>query len=193
MEVDDCTLMARYAHGDRDSFDELYRRYERRVFGFFLQRTRSQDRAAELFQEAFLRLHRFRDTYDPDRPFSSWLFQIARNVLNDDFRRMLRMREVSLSDHPEPSRSLGIEETAGLRQELALVFRDMSIEQAQIVVAAKVGGVPYATLAADLGRSVASVRQIASRTLRRMHSTRIEQIDLGDGPPAQARMAKWPR
>lgn len=68
-ELSDETLMAAYRDGDAVAFEELFRRYESRAYGFFLKRTASPERAQDLYQELFLRVHRARDRYDPARPF----------------------------------------------------------------------------------------------------------------------------
>lgn len=83
----DEALMAADAQGDPAAFDELFARYERRAYAFFLQRVRSPERAADLFQELFLRIHRSRETFRPEGRFAPWLYRIARHVLVDDFRR----------------------------------------------------------------------------------------------------------
>ena len=79
----DEVLMRRYARGDFSAFDELFRRFEPRAFAYFLKRTRSRERAQDLYQELFLRLHRNRHGYDPDRAFAPWFFQIARLRLEE--------------------------------------------------------------------------------------------------------------
>ena len=85
--ISDETLMGRYVAGDSAAFNELFRRYERRAFAYFVKRTRSRERAQALYQELFLRLHRARDVYDSGRPFAPWFFQIAHHLLIDDERR----------------------------------------------------------------------------------------------------------
>ena len=65
VELSDETLMDLYARGDGLAFDELFARYQQRAYAFFLRHTRSEDRAAELYQELFLRLHCAREGYDP--------------------------------------------------------------------------------------------------------------------------------
>ena len=83
----DSQLMERYALGEGKAFDELFRRYEGRLYAYFLRRTRSPDAARELYQELFLRIHRFRARFDPSRGFESWFFTIASHVFVDHLRR----------------------------------------------------------------------------------------------------------
>ena len=70
-------LMARVASKDDDrAFDELYHRHARRVMGFIMRQLSDSDRAADLVQDAFLRLWSSRERYIADKCFSTWLFSL---------------------------------------------------------------------------------------------------------------------
>jgi RNA polymerase sigma-70 factor (ECF subfamily) len=170
-ETPDGLLMRRYADGDGAAFDELFRRYEQRIFSFFLQRTRSRDRAADLYQQLFLRLHRARASFDPERPFAPWVFRIATRLLADDARLAFRRWELPLDGQPAllelPEQERRLERS---RQVEGLLAR-LSSEEQRVLVAAKVAGVGYADLARDLGKSVAAVKQLASRAMRRLRTS----------------------
>jgi RNA polymerase sigma-70 factor (ECF subfamily) len=72
--------------GDPTAFDRLLERYQRRLFGFLLRRVPLQH-SEDLFQETWLRVVRARESFDPARRFSTWLFQIANNLCRDGARR----------------------------------------------------------------------------------------------------------
>ncbi len=168
MDVSDSELMERYANGDAVAFEALFARYERRAFQYFMRRTGSNDRASDLYQELFLRLHRFRDRYDPSRPFAPWFFQIAHNVLVDEARRAARQQEVALDDEGTSSLEQGPENHIDLRRRALLLLNRLPAEQGAILVAAKVEGLEYGEIANRAGRSVDAVKQSASRALRRL-------------------------
>lgn len=170
----DETLMARYADGDGEAFDELFRRYERRAYGFFVRRTGSPERAQDLYQELFLRIHRARDRYDPSRPFTPWLFQIANRLLVDDLRRAFRSHEVSLGDREPRSLRQEGEAIVANREQLAQLLDGLSPEERYVVLSAKVEGIGYPELAERLGKSVDAVKKMASRAVQRLRA-RAEQ------------------
>ena len=86
--LSDEDLMARVASKDDDSaFDELYHRHAWRVMGFIMRQLSDSDRAADLVQDAFLRLWSSRERYIVDKCFSTWLFSIAYNLLKNEYRR----------------------------------------------------------------------------------------------------------
>jgi len=169
-EIPDEALMARYADGEAEAFDELFRRYEPRAYAFFLKRTGSPERAQDLYQELFLRIHRARDRYDAERPFAPWLFRIAHRLLVDDGRRAHRSHEVPIEAR-EP-RAEGSDSEACLRDRelLGQALAALSGEERHILVASKLAGVGYPELAAQLGKSSAAVRKVASRAIQRLRA-----------------------
>jgi RNA polymerase sigma-70 factor (ECF subfamily) len=169
-ELPDETLMARYAEGDTLAFEELFRRYEPRAYAFFLRRTGSRERARDLYQELFLRIHKARDRFDAERRFAPWLFQIAQRLLVDDQRRIHRVYELPLGDDEPRDELPGSEETLGEREVLAQVLSTLSGEERHILVSAKLEGVGYPELAAQLGKSAEAVRKLASRALQRLRA-----------------------
>jgi RNA polymerase sigma-70 factor (ECF subfamily) len=158
--------MARYAHGDAHAFDELFRRYEPRTYTFFLRRTGSPERAQDLYQELFLRIHRARDRYDVERPFAPWLFQIAHRLLVDDQRRAHRSHEVPVEDRELRSGCASSEGQVGDREALRQALACLSREERYVVISSKLAGVGYPELAMQLGKSVAAVRKMASACRR---------------------------
>ena len=81
--------MSAYARGDAGAFDELFRRYARRLLGYLFHMTGDRQLAEDLVQETFVRVHRARDRYDAGRPLKPWLFRIATNVCADRKRSWL--------------------------------------------------------------------------------------------------------
>ncbi len=65
--------------GDDDAFAELVHRYERQIFSMAYRLAGDYDEAADLAQEAFLRIYRMLDRYDPQKKFFSWMYRVAQN------------------------------------------------------------------------------------------------------------------
>jgi RNA polymerase sigma-70 factor (ECF subfamily) len=169
--VSDEDLMRRYADGDSAAFDELFRRYEPRAYAFFYRRTNSEERAQDLYQELFLRLHRSRAAYDPSRAFAPWFFQIANRLLIDDRRRAFRKHEVPGAEHERPSSERDSEHLLGDLEEVEQLFGELSAEERHVLVSAKVEGAGYSELARELGKSVDAVKKMASRALQRLRAS----------------------
>jgi len=82
----DEALIAAVAGGDGSALAELYRRWERPLFRFIDRHTGGRD-VEDLYQETWLRVVRAARRFDPERRFSTWLFQIALNLCRDWHRR----------------------------------------------------------------------------------------------------------
>ena len=169
-EVADEILMERYVNGDAAAFDELFRRYEPRAYAFFIKRTRSRERAQDLYQELFLRIHRARDTYDPARAFTPWFFQIAHRLLIDDQRRAHRSHELPLGYGEPRAQRFGHNDEVADREQLSQILGALSAEERHVLVSTKVEGIGYPELAAHLGKSVDAVKKMASRAMQRLRN-----------------------
>src|SRR5918995_5377681 len=87
-ELTDGELIERIGGGDRDAFDELYRRYTRPVLGLALRRLGDRGRAEDALQDAFAAIWRSASSYDPARgEGGAWLYTVARNAIVDGARR----------------------------------------------------------------------------------------------------------
>jgi RNA polymerase sigma-70 factor (ECF subfamily) len=86
-EKTDEELMLAYARGDGRAFDALYRRQRGMLYRYILRSVRHRDQADELFQETWSRTIASRGRYRVEAKFSTWLLQIAHNLIVDSFRR----------------------------------------------------------------------------------------------------------
>ena len=75
--LSDEELACKAQAGDSSAFEMLVRRHRDRVLRHLSQRTRHEQDAEDLTQETFLKACKNLHRYDPQRPFSAWLFTIA--------------------------------------------------------------------------------------------------------------------
>lgn len=87
-KLSDEELMGRVRQmGDEKAFDELYRRYARRLYGFFFRMLgREEQLAADFTQELFLRVWAARGRYECGRELCPWLFTMAYNLCRNEYR-----------------------------------------------------------------------------------------------------------
>lgn len=90
-------LMGLVQKQDISAFEELFQRYEHRVFAFFWWLSADRQEAEDGTQETFLRLWKARERYEPIGRFSTYLFQIAKNHF---------LHERQKGDHRTSSRRL---------------------------------------------------------------------------------------
>jgi RNA polymerase sigma-70 factor (ECF subfamily) len=83
-------LILAYRDGDRKSFTELMRRYQRELFHFLIRFLGDRAAAEDIFQETFLQIHQSARDFDAQRRFRPWLFTIAANKARDLLRSNAR-------------------------------------------------------------------------------------------------------
>jgi RNA polymerase sigma-70 factor (ECF subfamily) len=93
---EDAELVRKSLTGDQRACRDLVRRYQRPVFSVLMRVVRRAEDAEDLAQETFVRMFRALDRYDPERPFTAWLFTIATRLAIDHLRRR-RIQTVSLT------------------------------------------------------------------------------------------------
>ncbi|HEU5084644.1 MAG TPA: RNA polymerase sigma factor [Acidimicrobiales bacterium] len=87
----DRDLVERYQSGDPSAFDELYRRYFRRLHRFCQRHTRDVHEAEEIAQEAFVKALRSMDSLTGERRFYPWMTVIAKRLVIDRHRKLSRV------------------------------------------------------------------------------------------------------
>lgn len=80
-------LLQRYVEGDEEALAVLVADYQTVAFWVARHAVGDDDIATDIVQDAFVRVLRKPDLYDPQRPFKAWFLQIVRNLAVDHLRR----------------------------------------------------------------------------------------------------------
>ena len=161
-------LVSRAQRGNVDATGQLYERHYQSIFRYLYYRTGDQPTAEDLTADVFLKMVQALPGYRVTAAsFRTWLFQIARNLSIDHFRRGRAHPQENMEEgfpssgpHPEAAtdRSLSAE---GLRQALG----QLSDEQRDVVVMRFIEGMPLAEVAAALHKSEDAVKGLQRRGL----------------------------
>lgn len=93
--IDDLALVHASKSGDVVAFEELVRRYERKLFRISQHLTRNREDAQDAVQEAFLKAFQHLGQFREDSQFSTWLTRIALNQSLQKLRERRTIKEVS--------------------------------------------------------------------------------------------------
>ncbi|GIW52966.1 MAG: RNA polymerase sigma24 factor [Gemmatimonadales bacterium] len=88
--LDDSRLVAAYLEGRSEAFDELVERYQKRLLNFVYRTIGDRERAEDLVQEVFIRVHRHIHRFDQTKKFSTWIYTIASNLAKNELRNRSR-------------------------------------------------------------------------------------------------------
>jgi len=81
-------LLRRCLAGDAAAWEDIVRRYQRRIYNIFYRFAGAAEDADDLTQEVFIKMYKTLDSYDVERgAFMTWVTTITRNLLVDHFRK----------------------------------------------------------------------------------------------------------
>ncbi len=189
-------LVRRCVAGDAGAWEEIVRRYNRRIYNLCYRFAGKADDAQDLTQEVFIKMYRTLSTYDVERgAFVTWVSTLTRNLLVDHFRKTRQDRltdslDAAPSEHEDaPPLSERIEDKAkppdsnvqsreakeavhGALQRLspelreAVILRDLQDMDYREI--AQVLKVPEGTVKSRINRGRAELARLLQRTYRQV-------------------------
>ncbi len=84
--------------GDQAAQQQLYQDNIRLLYGYLYRRIGSRTDVEDICQEAFAKAFSKLDQYRGDASFKNWLFQIAKNIVADHWRKQANCRTVSIDE-----------------------------------------------------------------------------------------------
>lgn len=182
VKAPDEALVRQVLDGDTEAFAELVRRYQDRVFNFSLRFTGNASDAEEIVQEAFLKAYRNLSRFRGDAKFSTWLFQIAKNLCINRFhraRRRMAHRQIRVDEEPAEGEAAPLQLESEdpspqeealrheLRDKLEAAITELDPHYRAALVLRDVEGLDYADIAEVLSVPVGTVKS-------RIHRARLE-------------------
>jgi RNA polymerase sigma-70 factor (ECF subfamily) len=172
--------MSQFQLGTDAAFEQLVRRWEQPMLGFFCRMTGDVDTAEDLRQDVFVRLYVHKSTYRGDGTFRAWLYRLATNVLHSHHRRA-RVRPgdagagwnhtEAVADvpakEPSPGDNARSGETTSLVREL---LDDLSPLDRQALVLRFFEGLRYGEIARAMDIAESSAKSRVYRAVERLRS-----------------------
>jgi RNA polymerase sigma factor (sigma-70 family) len=163
-------LMAAYQLGSEEAFRALYDRHSKKIFGYLMTRTRSNQLASDLTQETFVKIHKSKHLYNPSLPVLPWIFSITHSVMIDGFRKEARhvaVQKPNLDtfDSVELNQIDRAPESEGA---LLPFLASLPANQKVALEMRYVDEKTFEEIAASLKTSPLNVRQIISRGVKRL-------------------------
>jgi RNA polymerase sigma-70 factor, ECF subfamily len=174
-EESDEALVRRVRSGEREAFSILVDRYKRGIANFIGAAVRTQSDVADLSQESFLRAYAHLGTFNPALgKFSTWMYQIARNVVRTHLGKS--QRRVPTSELPEdqtlenalPDLSREGDPEAGVlraeaERELRAALAELPERTRTVLTLRYYNNMEYHTIASTLGLSLGNVKTLIHR------------------------------
>ncbi len=172
----DADLMMKVRGGDEKSFAMLVTRYQDRVLGLAYRYLGERGSAEDLAQEAFLRVYKARERYEPRAKFSTWLYRIVVNLCLNEIRWRKGRQTMSLAVATETSSNLNLDMAEQDRpepvqlleeEELSIRIREIIAElpenQRIAILLNKFEGQSYQEVAEAMDTTVTAVKSLLTR------------------------------
>ncbi|MGE0640838.1 MAG: RNA polymerase sigma factor [Thermoanaerobaculia bacterium] len=187
----DRELMAEVKEGDLARLGELFERHQGRLLHFFLRLTRDRAGAEDLVQEVFVRILKYRGTYQSDAEFTPWMFRLARNAATDLWRA--RPKELAHEpDAPEPAAEVEhpVEtmEQDDRRRRLARALGSLPEEKRELLLLARFSEMRYDEIGELLGITVGAVKLRVHRAMKEL-KVAFDSIATAGGSAAREEMS----
>ncbi|MGI4863201.1 MAG: RNA polymerase sigma factor [Janthinobacterium lividum] len=166
--LSDEALMEQVRDGALDCLTGLFERYQGPLFGF-LARLANGDRevAQDLTQNVFVRVLRYRASYQPGQPFRAWVYQLARHVWADHYQRqrpsadLEEVEKTAAHGRAAQAQRATTDQHEALQEALAL----LPAAQREVLLLHRFQGFDYAEIGEQLGCTAGAARVKAHRAL----------------------------
>jgi RNA polymerase sigma-70 factor, ECF subfamily len=157
-------LLERFAAGDLEAFESLFREHQKEVYAWVVRIVRDHGIAEDLTVETFWRIYKYRARFDPAGNFRAWARRIATNAALDHLKRA--RRETTLPEDlagpaaPDPAVR---RET---REQIREAFFQLPAKYRLVATLALIEEEPYNNIAEAMGISAVLVKMRAFRAVR---------------------------
>jgi RNA polymerase sigma factor (sigma-70 family) len=174
-------IMEAVKGGDLRQASVLFDRYHRRLYNFLARMTLDRELAADLTQNVFLRMIRYRNSYRDGLKFQSWIYQVARNVFSDHYQATKNRKSdfVDVAKMKEEIRDQEDQEEQDEREQL--LHRSMAMlneEQRELLVLTRFQHMKYEEVADLMETTVANIKVKVHRAIAKLreHYFELENI-----------------
>jgi RNA polymerase sigma-70 factor (ECF subfamily) len=86
--MSDEELMIAISNGDKRAFDELYERYSKPLFGYFMRMLwRDREKSEDFVHDLFAKIVHKPEYFDTSRSFKTWVYSVANNMCKNEYKK----------------------------------------------------------------------------------------------------------
>jgi RNA polymerase sigma-70 factor (ECF subfamily) len=165
--------MLRVKAGDLEKLGLLFERYHRVLYGFLFHMTYNKEGSEDMVQTVFYKMLKYRNSFTGDGEFMAWMYQIARNVLKDSYKKksenVLHYDVMEFADRIDAG--VSTEEQLDMKQtrtELHRAMNKLSDDHREVLIMSRLQELKYQEIALILQTTEGAVKVRAHRAMQEL-------------------------
>lgn len=164
-------LIGKMKHGDRESFNQIFRRYYAPLVRFCVRFVADADMSAEIVQDLFVKLWSNREKIAFTSSFESYMLRSVRNAAITYINKERAHAETNMaiytdeSDANDPSETL---QSNNLEVSYRKILATMPEKRREVFLASRFEGLKYAEIGEKLGLSTKTVEAHMSAAIKQL-------------------------
>ena len=186
---DDEFLIKRFVSNDESAFEELFRRYEQKIFNLVYRYIGPYPETEELTQDVFVKVYKSANTFKGKSKFSTWIYRIAVNTcLNYKAKKRLIVESLDKIDN-QPVKELVAPDSTNPEEQFTRARKMAIIQQVIDVlppnqkiafILSKYEGFSYAEIGEIMNVSISSVESLLFRAKQQLKKELTPYKEIGD-------------
>ena len=167
----DNKLMEDVKEGKVEKMAVLFEKYHVSLFNFFMRLTGNRNISEDLVQDVFMRMLKYRSTYQGRSKFTLWMYQIARNAHIDFLRKKKNTLPLDeqwsepITSEASPAEKLeGGQEVQLMRQALA----QLPLKKREVLILSRYQNLKYKEIAELMDCHIGTVKAHVHRAIKEL-------------------------
>jgi RNA polymerase sigma-70 factor (ECF subfamily) len=166
-------LVSRAQNGNKEAFALIYQEYVQPIYRYMYARAGNHSEVAEdLTQEVFLKaLDKIGQYHYSGKPFVSWLFKIAHNLVIDHYRKIKKSRSIPFTDTEVEAADEGVVEVVEQSMKISEVMQaieKLPAQQREVIFFRFISDLSIAETAVTMGKTEGTVKKLQHIALRKL-------------------------
>jgi RNA polymerase sigma-70 factor (ECF subfamily) len=158
--------MEKVKSGNIDYMTELFNRYNSQILNYFFRLSGNLEDSQDLTQSVFLRILKYRKSFNQSKSFKSWIYGVSRNIMNSHFQtRVINTEYTEINQLQESSNS---DDENDLK--LYKAINMLNDEYKELIILSKFQGLKYKEIAEIFSTTEASIKNKVFRALDKLRT-----------------------
>lgn len=166
-----------FLSGQETAFAVLVDRYQKSLLGFIYKIVGNREKAEEIFQETFLRVFRFRETFQKGKKFKTWLYTIGLHLCRDEIKKKKSPSPISQLNKEGQDAFFSLEsppEEEAVEEELSCLIEEalssLSDKHREVLILHHFQNLKYEEISEILNRKIGTIKSQLHYALQSLRS-----------------------